>query len=224
MLMPGCPGLSVCYYRTVIVSLVSSRQNSKDQNDLKMKEITAVPTMSEQKAVDQRSGVIHSEAAQDHEDDGAPHDSDDELWIGCIPRDYATAARQERDRLIAEGADPDSIVLQSELGNYVIRREDESVDDFTKRYAETMMTMIHRGVAILNDLLIGDFVASEFKTKDGRFFDLGPGSGATKGEFREFSQWFSEVSVARQAYEVPERWLKFEKLEEDLNYDSGDRP
>ncbi|KAK6812640.1 hypothetical protein RU639_011564 [Aspergillus parasiticus] len=110
-----------------------------------MKGITAVPMIPEQKDLDQRSGTIHSEPAQGHGHDEVPHDSDDEPMVYETPRDYATSARQKRDRLIAEG-----------------------------------------------------------------FFDLGPGSGATKREFREFSEWFSEVMEAGQAYEVPDKWLKFE--------------
>ncbi|KGO39396.1 hypothetical protein PEX1_022710 [Penicillium expansum] len=224
MPMPRCSGLSVTYYRAVIVSLVSSQETPKDQDDLKLKETTALPTMSEQKILDQRSAMIHSEAAQGYRDDGVPHDSDDEPMIYEIPMDYAAFSRQERDRLIAEGADPNSVILQSELHNHIIRREGESIDDYAKRYSDTMNAMIRRGVSILNDLLIADVVPSEFGTEDGRFFDLGPESGATKREYREFSQWISEVSVAGQTYEVPEKWLKFEKPAGDLNYDSGDRP
>lgn len=37
--------------------------------------------MSEQHVLDQRSGVIHSESAQGHGDDGVPHDSDDEPMV-----------------------------------------------------------------------------------------------------------------------------------------------
>ncbi|KAJ5206233.1 hypothetical protein N7491_003146 [Penicillium cf. griseofulvum] len=177
--------------------------------------------MPEQRILDQRSVVLHFEAAQGHGDDGAPHDSDDEPMVYEIPIDYAALSRQERDRLIAEGADPDSVILQSELYNHVIRQEGESIDDYAKRYSYTMNTMIHRGVSILNDLLIADMVPSGFGTKDGRFFELGPESRATKGEYREFRQWLSEASVAGQTSEVPEKWLKFEKPAEDFNYESG---
>lgn len=176
-----------------------------------MKDLATAPTMSEQEVVDQRSGAVHSESAQGHGDDGVPPDSDDEPMVYETPRDYATSARQERDRLIAEGADPDSVIFQSEIGNHIPRREGEPSADFAKRYAETMIAMIGRGVSILNDQCTADVVASEFRTADGRFFDLGPGSGATKGEFREFSQWFSETAEVGQIYVVPEKWLKFEK-------------
>lgn len=152
-----------------------------------------------------------SESAQEYGDDGVPHDSDDEPMVYETPRDYATSARQERDRLIAEGADPDSVIFQSELGNHILRREGESSANFAKRCAETVNAMIGRGITILNDQCTADVVASEFHTADGRVFDLGPGSGATKGEFREFNQWFWEMSEAEQIYKVPEQWLKFEK-------------
>lgn len=201
------------YYCAITVSLVSSVQQNynEDQYDLRMKDVAATPTMSEQKVLDQRSGVIHSESAQGHRDDGVPHDSDDEPMVYETPRDYATYARQERDRLIAEGADPDSVIFESELCNHILRREGESSADFAKRYSTTMNAMIGRGVSILNDQCTADVVASGFRTADGRFFDLGPGSGATKGEFREFIQWFSEMSEEGQMHEVPEKWLKFEK-------------
>ncbi|OGM49656.1 hypothetical protein ABOM_001878 [Aspergillus bombycis] len=176
-----------------------------------MKEIAASPTMPEEKDPDHRSAAIHSESAQGHGDDEGPHDSDDEPMVYEIPKDYATWARQERDRLIAEGADPDSVILQSEVGNHIPRPEGESPTDFAKRYAETMNGMIARGVRILNDQCIADVVPSGFETADGRFFDLGPGSGATKGEFRAFSQWFEEMLETGPMHAVPEKWLKFEK-------------
>ena len=106
-------------------------------------------------------------------------------------------SRQERDRLIAEGANPASVILQSELHNHIIRREGKSVGDYMKRYSDDMNAMIRRGVSILNDLLTADMVPSGFRTEDGRFFDLGPESGATKGEYREFGQWLLEVSDSR---------------------------
>ena len=65
-----------------------------------MNEIAAAPTMSAQEDLDQRSDETHSESAQD---DGVPHDSDDEPMVYEIPHDYAVSARQERDHLIAAG-------------------------------------------------------------------------------------------------------------------------
>lgn len=142
------------------------------------------------------------------------HDSDDEPMVYRTPRDYATWARERRDRLIAEGAAPDTVILQSEVPSHVPRRRNESPADYAKRYAETTNAMIRRGVSILNDQCVADVVPSGFRTRDGRYFDLGPRSGATKGDFREFNKWFSEASNASkagQSLETPERWLKFEK-------------
>ncbi|KOS38107.1 hypothetical protein ACN38_g11072 [Penicillium nordicum] len=104
-----------------------------------------------------------------------------------ISKDYATMARRERDSLLAEGADPNSVILQSELHNYIPRRENDSIDEYTKRYADTMMEMTRRGVRILNDKLTGDHMPSIFGTASGKVFDLGPESGSIKGEYREFT-------------------------------------
>ncbi|KAJ5142607.1 uncharacterized protein N7515_001394 [Penicillium bovifimosum] len=166
--------------------------------------------MSQQEVPAQHSKAIYSESAQTYSDDGARHESDDEPMVYRISKDYATMARRERDSLLAEGADPDSVILQSELHNYVPRRENDSVDEYTKRYADTMMEMTRRGVRILNDKLTGDHMPSIFGTASGKVLDLGPESGSTKGEYREFTQWLWGVQGAEQI-EVPEKWLKFEK-------------
>ena len=155
------------------------------------------------------------QSAQDDENNDAPRDSDDELMIYETPRDYASWARQERERLIANGTDPDMVMLQSEVGNHIPRGEGETAAEFVHRYSKAMNAMIARGVIILNDQCTADVVASSFFAGDGRLFDLGPGSGATKGEFREFNQWFSENSEAGTVPEVPEKWKKFQKLDQD---------
>lgn len=136
---------------------------------------------------------------------------DDEPMVYETPRDYATSARKERDWLISMGADPDSVILQSEVCNYVPQNPEEPLSEYGKRYVETMKHMIQNGVMILNDLTTGDVEASGFGTSDGRRFNLGPGSGATKGDFRAFTQWFHEVAEAGGIYEVPERWSRFEE-------------
>ncbi|KAJ5798644.1 uncharacterized protein N7503_006149 [Penicillium pulvis] len=166
--------------------------------------------MSQQEAPAQHSKAMYSESAQTHGDDGSRHDSDDEPMVYRIPVDYATIARRERQRLLAKGANPDSVILQSELHNHVPRRENDSVDQYTKRYAATMMDMTRRGVRILNDVLTGDAMPATFVTASGKIFDLGPESGSTKGEYREFRRWFMGIQEAEQI-EVPEKWLKFEK-------------
>lgn len=141
------------------------------------------------------------------------HDSDDDLMVYETPRDYGSWARQERDRRVASGTDPSMVILQSEVRDHVPRQADESGADYVKRYCSTMNSMIARGVVILNDQCTADVVASSFRTGDGRCFDLGPGSGATKGEFRKFGRWFSESTKADTVSEVPEQWRKFQKQE-----------
>lgn len=163
--------------------------------------------MSEERVLNQSSGVIHSESAQRY------GDSDDEPMVYEKHCDYKTSAQQSRDHLIAEGLDPDSIIFQSDLRNRIPRREGESRAEFAKRYIETVNAMIRGGITILNDQCTTQVAASRFRTADGRVFDLGPESGVTKSEFREFSQWFSEISKAGQVHQVPEKWLKFEVSE-----------
>jgi hypothetical protein len=133
---------------------------------------------------------------------------DDEPMVYETPQDYATSAREERDRLIAGGAAPDSVILQSEFQRLVPRHDGEPPEDFTQRYVKTMMDMIGRGVIILNDDAVADVAPDSFVSPDGRTFDLGPQSGATKGEYREFTEWFAQLSDA--GGEVPVKWLKFE--------------
>ncbi|KAJ5771981.1 hypothetical protein N7520_002510 [Penicillium odoratum] len=130
--------------------------------------------------------------------------------VYTIPKDYATLARQERDSLLAEGVDPDSIILMSELHNQVPREENDSVNEYTKRYANTLMDLTRRGCRILNDRITAEALPDTFHTVSGKVFDLGPDSGATKGEYREFNRWLLGVQGVEQI-EVPEKWLRFEK-------------
>ncbi|CAH0035053.1 unnamed protein product [Clonostachys rhizophaga] len=156
---------------------------------------------------DQPSQVIDSKLGEAQGRNEAFEDLDDDLMVYETPRNYRDEARQERDRLIAQGADPGSIILQSELHTFIPKKDNESPEDFAKRYVEQVNTMINRGIQILNDQYIADVVASVFQTADGRTFDLGPGSGATRREFREFSQWFYEASDIGQLEDVPEKIL-----------------
>jgi hypothetical protein len=155
--------------------------------------------------------VPEVQSAQACRDDEAPQNSDDELMVYETPHDYATQAREQRERLIKNGADPASIVLQSEIGNHVPRQEGEAPVEYSQRFVECMGAMLARGVVILNDMSTADVVPSGFGTADGRTFDLGPGSGATKREFREFTQWFEEALDEGVLPEVPEKWKKFQK-------------
>src|ERR1700749_4483360 len=119
--------LAFTYCLAVTISLVfSAHQNTKkDQYDLRMKEVDAAPMISEESIIDQRSGVMVSEPVQDNRDDESPHDSDDEPMVYVTPKDYATSARQNRNRLIAEGADPNSVIFESEIPNHIPYREGE---------------------------------------------------------------------------------------------------
>ncbi|CAI6098990.1 hypothetical protein V2G26_013082 [Clonostachys chloroleuca] len=177
-----------------------------------MKDKTANPNMPQRDVFPrQPSQVIDSKLGEAQGRNEAFEDLDDDLMVYETPRNYRAEARQERDRLIAQGADPDAIILQSELHNFIPQKENESPEDFAKRYVEQVNNMINRGVQILNDQCTADVEASVFKTADGRTFDLGPGSGATRREFREFNQWFYEVSDVGQLEDVPEKWARFEK-------------
>jgi hypothetical protein len=98
-----------------------------------------------------------------------------------------------------------------------------------KRYSDNMNAMIRRGVSILNDLLTADMVPSGFRPFVAP--DSGPRSKNLPSSVRNPDGTISavsrsfrilEVSVAGQTYELPEKWLKFEKPAGDLNYDSGD--
>lgn len=163
--------------------------------------------MSEQEVPE--SGVSHSESSEGH------RDSDDEPMVHETRKDYGPSARAWRDKLIADGADPDSIIFASTLRNQIPRREGESSADFEKRFVKTMFDMKKRGITVLNDQWTTEIVASTFGMAGGRRFDLGPGSGVTKREFREFSEWWAEAAKAGQkVHEVPEKWLKFEKQAE----------
>lgn len=143
-------------------------------------------------------------------DNQASQASDDEPMVYTTPRDYATWARNERERLIQDGADPASVILSSEVRNHVPRREGESPADYTKRYVDVMNGMLTRGVKILNDQTTADQVPDQFRCSGGTF-DLGPSSGATKREYREFTQWLDKARKEDTFPEVPEQWKKFQK-------------
>jgi hypothetical protein len=131
--------------------------------------------------------------------------------VHFTPIDFAATARAERDRLVAQGTDPGSIIFMSEFSQRFPQQEGESNRDFSHRRSTTMQAMVADDVVILNDQGTGNRVPDVFPSKDGRTFDLGPNSGVTKGEYREFTKWFYQVwrAEAGPEYEVPERWLKF---------------
>ncbi|KAJ5733811.1 hypothetical protein N7493_002597 [Penicillium malachiteum] len=167
--------------------------------------------MSQEEASAQHSEPEFSESSQiDIDDNISPHDSDDEPMPYSIPVDYATLSRQERQKLIDEGADPDSVILLSEFHKYLPRGENESVDEYTKRYADAMMDLPRRGVQILNDTTTAEVIGCIHGTVSGKFFDISPRTGATKGEYREFMRWLLGGVQEAEELEVPEKWLKFQ--------------
>ncbi|CEJ89737.1 hypothetical protein VHEMI05562 [[Torrubiella] hemipterigena] len=141
--------------------------------------------------------------------------NDDDPMVYETPYDYAADARQQRDWLLSLGADPNTMVLQSEIKNHVPPRDNEPDAEYAAHYLTTMKDMIKRDVMILNDQSTGDSVATGFWLPDGRHFDLGPESGVTKGEFKAFGQWWIGVYDVEGEIEVPERCLKFETVDED---------
>jgi len=170
------------------------------------------PTTPEHEVTNQTRKTKDQEISQGSAGDFAPRESDNEPMVYVTPVDYANEARQERDRLVAEGVDPDSIILMSEVENHVPQREDrQSSVDLAASWVETLRAMTGQGITILNDQSTADVVPGGYVTPDGRYFDLGPGSGATKGEYREFVQWWERASAASEPEDVPLKWLKFEK-------------
>nr|POE61842.1 hypothetical protein CFP56_73146 [Quercus suber] len=191
-----------------VMTIMSSVPQSSDQDPPGSR----ASTMSERVTVDQRSNDQQSTSAPNCSDDRTSQDSDDEPMVYTTPWDSAVEARQVRDHLIAGGTDRESIILGSELHTRVPQREGESKDDYARRYVENMKTMTRGGVSILPDWFKARTVPNGFRTPDGRVFDLGEGSGATKGEYRDFHHWWSTISEAGEIQEVPEKWKKFEKL------------
>ncbi|KIW14614.1 hypothetical protein PV08_07398 [Exophiala spinifera] len=114
--------------------------------------------------------------------------------VYVTPVDYANEARQERDRLVAEGVDPDSIILTSEVENHVPQREDrQSSVDFAASWVETLRAMTGQGITILNDQSTADVVPGGYFTPDGRYFDLGPGSEQPRGSIESLSSGGREL-------------------------------
>lgn len=109
-------------------------------------------------------------------------------------------------------------ILQSEVPLYVPKVEGEAPADYAKRYSDTMNSMIRRGVSILNDQCTADVVPDGFSA-GGRHFRLGPNDGVTKGEYRDFENWFSSLDherVDREGLVVPERFRRWEVSEEEF--------
>lgn len=131
--------------------------------------------------------------------------------IHTYPVDYRTNALRERVRLESEGKE---VIFQSELSSHIPRQPDESDGDYAKRFSDTMNGMIQRGVHILGDKITHNTAPNLFSIY-GREFDVGPESGITKGEYRDFSQWMGSKQAEEEGYEgMPEIYRKFEVAKE----------
>lgn len=138
-----------------------------------------------------------------------PNDAneDDAPMIHTYPLDSYTNALRHRDRLKAEGKE---VILQSELPSHIPRQPDECGGDYIKRFSDTMNSMIQRGVYILNDEITHNTAPNIFDIFD-REFDVGPESGITKGEYRDFEEWMGSKRAEEEGYKgMPERFRKFE--------------
>jgi len=185
------------------------------------------------------SGVIKYKSVEELLNYTISHDDDDEPMIYEIPVDFAAYARDERERLVADGASPDSIVFEYEVSNYVAHLEGESPEDYAARYVHTYHDMMNRGVVIEFPKwqTVSTVWARHWLPGDGRhYLDLGPESGVTRGEYREFWKWYDEAYdqwwdqgwdekeenwEAPEPFPVPEEWLKFLVVEENDGWDEA---
>jgi len=160
-----------------------------------------------------------------------PHDDDDEPMIYSIPIDFAAFAREERERLIADGASPDAVVFEYQVADYVPHVKGETPEEYAARYVHTYNDMMERGLVVeFYKGWAAEEVWPQQETPDGRVFDLGPETGITRGEFREISEWFEreweqlwEMREGEGAVEwgtpffdaIPEKWLRFERVRQE---------
>lgn len=150
----------------------------------------------------------------EHAQEVLQQESDDSPMVYCTPVDYASSAKRERDELRNQG---EEAVLMSEISSLIPRRDGESDGDYAKRYSDGMNDMIRRSVLILNDKTTHECQPNFFYI-DGHGFDVGPNSGITKKEYREFDEWTVEdVSYA----DIPERFLKYESSRDPMGESSG---
>lgn len=153
---------------------------------------------------EQHSGQNVDHSVQSAEDD----DDDDALMVHYEPKDNRSWALSEREKRRSQG---EEVVLMSELPSLISREPNQSNADYAKRYVDKMKELANRGVAVLNDQCTGD-VAPDVFSIGGHDFDVGPQSGVTKKEYREFGEWLGSEEAEEKGYEgVPERFLKFEK-------------
>lgn len=136
-------------------------------------------------------------------------DDENSPMVHIQPNDYRSWALEERTKLQAEG---EEVVLMSELGSLIPRNPDEPVCDYAKRYSDTMNAMVQRGVAILNDQTTADVVPGWFFVGEHEF-NVGPDSGITKKEYREFEEWLGggdDEDQAEKYSTLPEEFKTFE--------------
>lgn len=168
---------------------------------------------SEQPDVSERDDMPRDDIPELSQQSQDPNDAnnDNAPMIHTYPVDSRTSALRNRVRLETEGKE---VILQSELPFHIPRRPNESDGDYTKRFSDTMNSMIERGVYILSDKITRNSAPTVF-TVYGREFDVGPESGITKGEYRDFSQWMGSKQAKEGGYEgMPQRFRKFEVAKE----------
>lgn len=167
-------------------------------------------------AMDNSPGLQHEQSAVPiAEDKGQPsqteqaegEDDENGLMVYTTPVDYRSWALEQRPVLEAQG---EEVVLMSEIFTHVGPRcPDESPEEYGKRYTDTMNAMIARGVKILNDQGTAD-MAPTMASIGGHRFDIGPESGITRKEYREFGDWLWSDEAESKGFEgVPERFMKF---------------
>ncbi|KAK3051359.1 hypothetical protein LTR09_007382 [Extremus antarcticus] len=138
-------------------------------------------------------------------DESVSQDDDNEPMVHVTPSDNATWAPKEKEKLISKGKES---VLMSELPGLVgPKRDDETGADYAKRYSNYLNDLIRRGVSVLGDTITHNS-APNGATIDDHEFDIGPNSGITKKEYREFGDWMSGEGASYS--DTPERFLKFE--------------
>ena len=185
-----------------------------------VEQVNAIPVLTPQVDLNEKDTMSSTSADQEAEptskqpSENVPDDSDDDaLMVHVTPADNAITAPVERDRLRSEGQEA---YLMSEIPTLIPRREGEAGGDYAKRYSEYMNSLIARGVSILADNVTHNAAPNAF-TVDGHTFDVGPHSGITKKEYREFGDWLASEGASYS--EVPERFKRFEVAEgTDITY------
>lgn len=184
----------------LIIVLPALAQSIEDTLPTDQLDIMAQPQQQADQVAESKTQEVRPDEQPDEDDDNAP-------MVHYIPKDYRSWAFAERETLQSQG---EEVVLMSELPTLIPREPDESGTEYVRRYTNKMNEMIRRGVSILNDQCNGD-VAPNLFTVGGHDFDVGPESGITKRQYREFGEWIGSEEAGEKGYEgVPRRFLKFE--------------